>query len=266
MKTLYTRIKDSSRGHKVHILPDRLELESPEGKKTFSSARQLLKSLKREAWSFDRYFRQGKYAPPQIEENENFWLPEKKLGIDLENRSHEVKKLLCAGFGSWIQSSGYSLEDVFQEVCKGIIARNNGKCPWDPNKSSFGHYVHMVCSGVMSNFHRKRKRIREVEQIGLPSLEGGKRSLEDVGSIPHPSKKSSEQMEIEVLEVQEDLISFISSKGDSTDGQIAIKVLPLLRQGYTRAEIASALGINLSTASRALSHLRARTREWMSSR
>lgn len=89
------------------------------------------------------------------------------LGIDLERRGHEVRKILFAGFGSRIMRSGYDPEEVLQEIYRGILARNRGKCPFDEKKSSFGHYVHMVCECILNNYHRREQRRREVEQVGM---------------------------------------------------------------------------------------------------
>lgn len=95
-----------------------------------------------------------------------------RLGIDLAARGHEVRKLMWAGFGHKILRAGYDPEDVLQEVFRGIIARNNGICPWDAAKSSFGHYVHMVIGCVLTNYHRKQQGIREVEVVGLKGVDG----------------------------------------------------------------------------------------------
>ena len=89
------------------------------------------------------------------------------LGIDLHKRGHEVRKLMYAGFGLRIARSGYDPEEVLQEVYRGILVRNQGKCPFDARKSSFGHYVHMVIECVLNNYHRKEQRKRTHELVGL---------------------------------------------------------------------------------------------------
>jgi len=101
-----------------------------------------------------------------------------KKGVDLERRSHEVRKLFFAGFGQRVLRYGYDPEDVLQEVYKGLLVRNAGKCPFDPAKSSFGHYVHMVCGCIVSNYRRKYSRLSRNEVVGVPGLEGE----EDVAS------------------------------------------------------------------------------------
>lgn len=97
-----------------------------------------------------------------------------KLGIDLAARGHEVRKLMWAGYRDKILRAGYDPEDVLQEVYRGLIARNNGKCPWDVRKSSFGHYVHMVIGCVLINYHRKQQQVRGggAEVSGLKGADG----------------------------------------------------------------------------------------------
>lgn len=98
-------------------------------------------------------------------------LRRRDLGIDLLRRGKEVRKLLMSGFGGTIQKSGWDVEDVLQDVYVGILTRNNGTCPWDAKKSSFGHYVYMICRCVVANYARKQARIRR-EQVGLMDSEG----------------------------------------------------------------------------------------------
>ncbi len=86
-----------------------------------------------------------------------------KAGIDLDKRGKEVAKLFYAGFAKQLISGGFSPEDVLQELYKGILIRNSGKCPFDPSKSSFGHYVHMVANCVISNYCRKHNRYKSAE-------------------------------------------------------------------------------------------------------
>lgn len=93
------------------------------------------------------------------------------LGIDIQKRGTEVRKLLMAGFGGTIQKNGWDVEDLLQEVYLGILTRNKGACPWDESKSSFGHYVYMVCRCVVANYGRKQGRIRR-EQVGVLDADG----------------------------------------------------------------------------------------------
>jgi DNA-directed RNA polymerase specialized sigma24 family protein len=79
---------------------------------------------------------------------------------------------MYAGFGLRIARAGYDPEEVLQEVYRGILVRNQGKCPFDRRKSSFGHYVHMVIECVLNNYHRKEQRKQRHEVMGteLPPL------------------------------------------------------------------------------------------------
>lgn len=143
----------------------------------FPSLRQFWKAMGRTSpVSVKRYI--GRERNPRRVQQvgkllEMFAEPEPpRLGIDLVARGHEVRKLMWAGFGHKILRAGYDPEDVLQEVFRGIIARNNGICPWDARKSSFGHYVHMVIGCVLTNYHRKQQQVRGTEVLGVRGLDG----------------------------------------------------------------------------------------------
>jgi len=291
-RTLYSRPLDG--GHPVHTLPDRYEVDRPSGTLTFPSRRALLIHLtghpKARNWTFDRYFRQGRWAPPRslgrpltpllewfrpvspsgqetrpvvggvvgvkVEGSGAVTISpataqllasravaeaeaDPELGIDLVNRSGEVVKLLFAGFGSWIHTSGFDPEEVVQEVFLGMVVRNQGRCPWDGRKSSFGHYVHMVCNGVLSNYHRKVKRVRIHERPGVWGYNAqGEWQEMDVGeanlSIP------AQATHVEVLRASQDLLMSIP---EGKDTALAKRILPYVRDGYTRTDIARELGV-----------------------
>jgi DNA-directed RNA polymerase specialized sigma24 family protein len=188
------------------------------------------------------------------------------LGIDLVNRSHEVAKLLFAGFGQWIFSANYDPDDVLQEVYKGLLARNRGKCPWDVKKSSFGHYVHMVCRGVLSNYHRKMKRRKEFETTGISGFgDDGQWGKMDAGGTCVVAAKPSDAAEASGLsEAQVALTVFLegSEKSHTQDGKMAVKVLPMVSIGMTRAEIAEKLGVSRASVSRGLTYLREQSKLW----
>ena len=173
------------------------------------------------------------------------------VGIDLARRGHEVAKLLFAGFGSYIYGKGYDPDDVLQEVYRGILVRNQGTCPWDAAKSSFGHYVHMVCSCVLSNYHRRqgRKRGKELDWANAPAeLADGKPALP--GRDPEQELAGYLQRHVH----------------HDPDAQLALRVLPLVTQGYDRGEIAAQLGVSRAVVSRALTFLRQATQLWTQKR
>lgn len=184
------------------------------------------------------------------------------LGIDLVGRADEVANLLFSGFGSWIYSSGYDPEDVLQQVYLGLVTRNAGRCPWDASKSSFGHYVHMVCQGVVSNYHRKQKRTKEMEQTGIKTYSKADGFvLTDVAAADIPSLPMSIQEERDLVEATVSLSGHIETIG-GPDAVLGKKVLPLLRDGYTKAEIASKLGESRATIARVIEFVQSAAREW----
>jgi len=189
-----------------------------------------------------------------------------ELGIDLVNRAEEVAKLLFAGFGQWIFSARYDPDDVLQEVYKGLLARNEGHCPWDARKSSFGHYVHMVCQGVLSNYHRKQKRRKEFESPGVMGYGGdGDYGLMDVASSQTiPAEPSGAEEAQGMAEAQEALTVWLgeSEKSHTQDGKMAVAILPMVSAGMTRSEIAEQLGVSRASVSRGLTYLREQARQW----
>ena len=76
-------------------------------------------------------------------------------GIDLSLRHNEVKKIFLKHCSKMCLDNGCDPEDVLQEVYKGIIIRNSGKCPFDESKSAFSTYVVMVSKCVTINYVNK---------------------------------------------------------------------------------------------------------------
>lgn len=194
------------------------------------------------------------------------------LGIDLETRAHEVRKLLFAGFGRRMARKGYNPDDVLQEVYRGILARNAGKCPWDERKSSFGHYVHMVCECVLNNYQRKRDRIGQYEQVGMSGLgdDGDWGSMDaglmasdltsDEGSVLDWGSVDSPDAVVGIDRALEGIEGLLTE--DRPDAHLARAILPYVVQGYQRGEIAEEFGVEPSKIGRALSYLRRYAREW----
>ena len=267
-------------------------LHRPEGPVvTFNSARKLLIDLtghpQARHWTFDRYFKQGKHSGPS-EPSETVldllgWTDPPKAdksltgavaattglspaisGVDLVNRYDEVAKLLFAGFGTLIYRSGYDPDDVLQEVYKGLLVRNNGSCAFDPRKASFGHYVHMVCSCVLANYHRKMCRRRIMEQVGSREYHDGSFVEVDVADSNIVSDTASDNLHA----VVGDLVLYIGNQpvGQSPDGKLAMMILPLHAEGMTRGEIADRIGKSKALVSRALSIIRQEALNWSQQR
>jgi len=151
------------------------------------------------------------------------------VGIDLAVRGIEVRKLLYAGFGYRMSRGGYDPEEVLQEVYRGLLVRNRGKCPFDVRKSSFGHYVHMVIECVLSNYHRRESRRRASEQSWEDLPEGRIGCQESVLSLSTDfSSGIGDRMALTMLLDRVRSSGFLSER----EVRLAVGVLPLLQSGY----------------------------------
>lgn len=253
--TCYTR--SSHGGHPVLILPEGgFEVKWPQGSVTYPSARKTLIAItnreptpsansKDPKEPFNRYFRLGKYALNNISQDtlslfspspSVVIIPSKKKGIDLAARGHEVRKLFYAGFASRVIAHGYDPEEMLQEVYKGILIRNAGKCPFDSEKSSFGHYVHMICNCLIINYGKRWGRVYHEEQYGVRDRDG---EIQDAGSSDlfftdvNPEHSSSESMAFRA--VSDEAVSIAYSVG--ADPELTLKCLKALASGYKRSEL-----------------------------
>ena len=298
---LHSRYEDGD--HRIEVTPiGYLVLDTGA---LYTSGRSLLQSLTKHPrarnWTLDRYFRLDRPKPqtlpgagildifghtPQPVGSTGLTLDRqgvvrlsegltiagpRRLGIDLENRSHEVQKLLFAGFGSKIFSAGYDPDDVLQDVYKGILTRNNGICAWDAGKSSFGHYVHMVCGCVLHNFHRREQRRRYIEQIGLTVASGdrGARFKEvDVGdalagqltaTFWGTPKQDVPSWALDDLGAH---LRAVAGRRRQAVAGLAVRLIPLARRGMSRAEMSAVLGESKAHISRAMAYLKAEALEW----
>jgi len=184
------------------------------------------------------------------------------VGIDLEKRGHEVRKLLFAGFAGKMLSRGYDPEDVLQEIFRGLLVRNKGTCPWDRRKSSFGHYVHMVISCVLTNYHRKD--VKRIDLNALP-LEGpvpggdeGEELPMNWGAVPiHYGSECGDE------EVLGDLGTYLAQVPDSSpEAVMGRAILPLVSAGSSRREIVEATGYKEGGVSKAMAWVRRQTALW----
>lgn len=167
------------------------------------------------------------------------------IGIDLHNRYEEVRKLIYKGFRARILASGFDLEDVVQEIYLGLMVRNNGQCPWDARKSSFGHYVHMVTRCLLANYHRRevRRPERNADALGPDH---------DLGLYDLEHGESGERLALDSLQ------RFL---GEGTSK----KVLKPLLEGKSKREIASEVGLPESAVAKAIAQLRGSASTWKNS-
>jgi DNA-directed RNA polymerase specialized sigma24 family protein len=297
MTELHSRLKDG--GFPVHILEIEngtqiYEVEKPshQGKIIFNSARQLLIDLTRHPqgrnWTFDRYFKLGKWASDKIttisdsvfdlfgyDDNPPIVMPAPNapevnfvqtkstvtipVGIDLINRGHEVAKLFYAGFAIKLANAGYDPQEVLQEVYSGILTRNKGTCPWDPNKSSFGHYVHMIIGCVVSNYIRKHSKTKMFEQVGVVGFNSeGELDVVDAAGV------KNEEPCLDNM-TSADLQSYIATtNGRTSDGSLAVKIFPMVQAGYSRLEIAEKFNVSKATVNKAVGVIKTVSKKWAS--
>lgn len=203
------------------------------------------------------------------ERNDPITVLVRKRGIDLQARGHEVAKLLYAGFSAWVYSAGYDFDDVLQEVYRKILVANHGKSPWNPVKSSFGHYVHLICYSALSNFHRKQVRVRSKEQIGVLGVgtDGTWQSVDvrtnDRGG-PHSFGLWAASTTRPDIDPVKDLQTYIA-KGPHAkhpEAALAVKIVPYVQSGYTLKAIAALLEVDRTSVSRAMKLLRLCAARW----
>lgn len=275
---------------------------SQEGVTTeYRSARQMLKALtghpEARHWTVERYFKQGKYrtskekiwAKPEHQPSLSvldLWVPETpplitvcpsallverpatitiletRLGVDLLRRGKEVAKLFYAGFGAKVSRAGFDPEDVLQEVYRGLLVRNKGKCPWDARKSSFGHYVHMVCGCIVSNYFRRENRRRAVEQLGVPGKDGFQVDAASEDSLIHTDTRNLGvflQDDDAIL----DYLTYVRTHG-TPEARAHLDVAILMCEGSNRLEASRNLRLPVNLISRIYSTLHRLFNEWNS--
>ena len=64
----------------------------------------------------------------------------KTLGIDVEKHKDDIKNLFYKRQGQKLMKTGVNTEEVLQEVYKGLLIRNRGSCPFDPEKSAMSTF------------------------------------------------------------------------------------------------------------------------------
>ena len=201
-------------------------------------------------------------------------LPQPEVGIDLEIRGYEVRKLMFAGFGARIATHGYDPEEVLQEVFRGILARNRGKCPFNAKLSSFGHYVFMVIECILNNFHRKESRRRSMEQGGVSAPASMREEAEVTGGMVDAALlaertlvnrgayvPSDGGMPDAIRKLTNHLIRKASS-GAAVD-PLSLDVARLLGDGYSRMEVARALKVKQARVAIAIASLQEHAADWL---
>lgn len=91
----------------------------------------------------------------------------KKLGIDIEEHKEDIKKLFYKRQGMKLMKTGVDTDEVLQEVYKGILIRNKGKCPFDAEKSAMSTYIVMVVDCITMNYMNKFNRVNDRFVVGV---------------------------------------------------------------------------------------------------
>ncbi len=292
--TYYARSQHG--GHRVVADNQGFLVAWPSGLRRYDSARQTLIALSNQTptplphhrdpkVTFNRYFRLGRYSKsaPQIDtlalfspkltveapkvrikSSPDISIAAPQLGIDLAKRGHEVRKLFYAGYGRRVLKYGYDPEDVLQEVYKGLLVRNQGKCPFDPTKSSFGHYVHMVAGCIVSNYHRRYSRLNRNEQFGVLSLNDDNIEMVDVRESSLMVEPAMQQGILDSVSMHETLSAMVGDQANLLDlpPGLAPRCFNLMVSGYRRGEIAAQTGQSLNTISKVLKMIRTVASEW----
>lgn len=275
-RTLRTRRRHGSRLIKVSRSEEGSRYTV--GEETFTTYADLMRKVtgRDPTMCFARYFRIGKYDPrpptavsPLVMFRKRPGMPcvkVRKRGVDLSARYNEVVKLFYAGFAPKLRAAGYSeeeLKECLQDVCLGIEIRNGRKGAWDPERCSFGYYIHLVANSVVTNHYNRRRRRQGREQVGVFSYgEDGEWGRCDAASANIMTLKPRSWVPPHVA--AEDLAGYIRTREDSgrAAARLALKVLPYVSDGMRRGEIAKEIGASAARVGRSLKYLRDAAREW----
>jgi len=279
-------------GHKVLQVSQGFEVFWPQGVKTYPSARRTIMALVNRdpvpdpsgydpGLTFDRYFRKGRFCRWEYPAEDTIRL----FGVDSrlvvgtpttsvqdvplvvhvpigipDHRWVEVRKIFYAGFARTALNKGYDPEDVLQELHKALLVRNQGKCPWNPAKSTFAYYVHMVCRGTMSNYHRRYSRLSRHEQFGVRNVEGESVdvSMSDLAVV------QPQQLEAELRDVRGNLLNLVLVRGLQAKQNLENleKSFHLLSEGCSQKEISVRLGVSPNRVSEAVRLIRSVAQGW----
>jgi hypothetical protein len=283
-------------GHRVVADNKGFLVSWPNEEVRYPSARQTLIALTNQAprplsvhrdpkITFNRYFRLGKYSvsrPPVdaltmfspkvsvavptvvIKSSPALSVEARPKGIDLAKRGHEVRKLFYAGYGRRVTKYGYDPEDVLQDVFTGILVRNHGKCPFDPSKSSFGHYVHMVCGCIVSNYRRRYSRLERNEQYGV--LAPDSEEVLDVRDADLAVVDPNQHNIAETKSLQSDLYALVMTEAPrhGVDPETAVACYDLMATGHRKGEIVSVTQKLPAQVAKAMKAIRQIAAEWRS--
>lgn len=240
-----------------------ITVQYPSGERSFKSFREMLKGVVGKATSgvtFDRYFRTERVRDTFVEwgeilvDNKPPISPKENVGIDLSAKHKDIERLMYSGYGKVIHYNGYDPEDVLQEIYRGILARNNGKCPFDESKSSFGHYVHMVIGCILNNYHRKRNKWKENECRAKGYDSDGNFTEQDGSEIAMVEDSYCDDVSYDRAKKELVLVAEDSVSGDMVS--YVRPILELLSLGHTQTYIGEHLGLSRAKVNKVVKILR----------
>lgn len=162
----------------------------------------------------------------------------KAVGVDLATRSHEVAKLFYAGYGRQAIREGLDLEETLQEVYLKIAVANAGNNPWNPEKSSFGHYVHLVCRSAFFNYREKVFRRRRHERTGASGYgSDGEYRNRDISELEIEDERG--QSGYQSFEAREEIQSVLDCVEDHEK-----PIIERVACGYKLSEIKDEFGVS----------------------
>lgn len=191
-------------------------------------------------------------VPKRRIREENSLSVENRRGIDLNVNYMDVKRLFYAGFSRRVFAMGYDPEELFQELCKGLLIRNNGKCVFDPGVSSLGHYVHMVANCILSNYNRKYSRVRRSENVGYKDEDG---EVVDLSCCDVPVE-SQQLSSIAASEMMDSIMERVPRLVKHSDSKMVRKATEMVTEGRIRSEIVAETGLPVSTVSKIIRAVR----------
>lgn len=166
-------------------------------------------------------------------------------GVDISEKKRDIAKLLYTACGKAIRKYNYDFDDLYQEVCLGLLIRNKGEGAFDPERSSFGHYIIMVCNSVFRNFHAREQKRKIREPVGVISKTGE----------PIDAKEIAVDVSVETVSEESDIDRYLDMLIEKLDDQRMAweirtnkekykNILAGIFMGYSKGAVAKDVGIS----------------------
>jgi hypothetical protein len=93
------------------------------------------------------------------------------LGIDVEAKARDIRRLVQAGYGRQAAIAGIDIEDLVQATFEAILRRNRMASAYDPRRGGMPNYVHWIGRCQLSNLITASRRHPVVlEPVDYPIL------------------------------------------------------------------------------------------------